>query len=208
MIAGVVLAGGQARRLGGGDKGLRRLGDRMILEHVIARARCQVARLALNANGDPARFAAFALPVLPDPVAGSVGPLAGLLAGLDWAAGLSPAYDYLASFACDTPFLPPDLVARLSEALATGQAELAFAVSESGDQPVFGLWPVTLREPLRHAVLVEGVRSVRVWAARLRCARAAFLGGAVDPFFNINTPTDLVIAEAAQRMMNRGTPHP
>jgi len=193
-IAGVVLAGGLARRMGGGDKGLRLVAGRPILDWVIERARPQVEALCLNANGDPARLARFALPIAPDGVPGFAGPLAGVLAGLDWAAGNVTDATHVASFATDAPFLPRDLVARLAAALEEG-GELACAVSGGRDHPVFGLWPVALRHALRRAMVEEGVRKVDLWTGRYRLHRVEFSCEPVDPFFNANAPEDLAAAE-------------
>jgi molybdopterin-guanine dinucleotide biosynthesis protein A len=193
IVAGVLLAGGLSRRMGGGDKCLRPLAGRTILDWVVERARPQVAALALNANGDPARFARFGLPVVGDSVLGFPGPLAGVLAGLDWAAGAVPDATHVASFATDAPFLPQDLVARLAAAAAGGH-DLACAASQGRSHPVFGLWPVRLREGLR-AAMEEGVRKVDVWTARYRLATVEFPSAPVDPFFNTNRPEDLAEAE-------------
>jgi molybdopterin-guanine dinucleotide biosynthesis protein A len=197
-VAGILLAGGLARRMGGGDKPLRRIGGATILERVIARARPQVApgALALNANGDPARFASFGLPVVPDGVAGYPGPLAGVLAGLDWAAEAVPGCSHVASFATDAPFLPADLVARLAGAVADGGADIACAASAGRAHPVFALWPVRLRDDLRHALVDEDVRKVDVWTARHRLSVVEFPAEPCDPFFNANRPEDLAEAEA------------
>ena len=193
-IAGVVLAGGLARRMGGGDKGLRLVGGRPILAWVIERARPQVVALALNANGDPARLSRFGLPIVPDGLPGFPGPLAGVLAGLDWAAESIADATHIASFATDAPFLPLDLVARLATALETG-ADLACAASGGRDHPVFGLWPVALRHELRRAMVEDGVRKVDLWTGRYRLARVEFPSAPVDPFFNANEPDDLAAAE-------------
>jgi len=190
---GVILAGGRASRMGGGDKGLLPLGRSTILGHVIDRLAPQVAGLALNANGDPTRFAALGLPVLPDTVGGLAGPLAGVLAGLDWAAGLGASHVITA--AADTPFLPADLVQRLMQAAQTAGTPVALAATSDGRHPTFGLWPVALREDLRSA-LAGGLRKVVDWADRHGCASADFPAGPPDPFFNINTPQDLALAEA------------
>jgi molybdenum cofactor guanylyltransferase len=192
-IAGVVLAGGLSRRMGGGDKCLRLLAGRPILSHIIARARPQVTELALNANGDVRRFAAFGLPVVPDGVDGFPGPLAGVLAGLDWAAGL-PEVTHVASFAGDAPFLPLDLVERFRAALAAGN-DLCCAASGGRAHPVFGLWPVALREALRRALVEEGIHKVDRWTARFRLGLVEFPDRPVDPFFNANHPEDLAEAE-------------
>jgi molybdopterin-guanine dinucleotide biosynthesis protein A len=177
--------------MGGGDKGLLPLGEETILGHVIARLAPQVGGMALNANGDPARFAAFGLRVLPDESDERPGPLAGVLAGLDWAAGHGVAA--VVTAAADTPFLPADLVARLTA--AAGPAGLALAATvEDGRtvrHPVFGLWPVALREDLR-AALAEGVRKVVIWTDRHGVGTAVFDDPAA--FFNVNTPDDLETA--------------
>lgn len=192
-IVGVILAGGLARRMGGGDKALRTLAGRPVLDWVIARARPQVSVLALNANGDPARFAQWDLPVLADPVDGFVGPLAGVLAGLDWAAGRGAAW--LATFPCDAPFLPADLVSRLQAARQAAGVPLACARSGGRDHPVVGLWPVDLREDLRTALVDEGVRKVDRWTVRHGLAVAEFPATPHDPFFNANRPEDFQMAE-------------
>jgi molybdopterin-guanine dinucleotide biosynthesis protein A len=194
IVAGVVLAGGLARRMGGGDKGLRLLGGRPLLDWVIERARPQVAALVLNANGDPARFSAYGLPVVEDSVAGFAGPLAGVLAGLDWAAAHVPGASHVASFATDAPFLPRDLVARLADAVAAG-ADLACAESDGQAQPVFGLWPLALRADLRHALADEGIHKVDQWTGRYHLSAVSFAIDPVDPFFNANRPEDLATAE-------------
>jgi molybdopterin-guanine dinucleotide biosynthesis protein A len=198
-IAGIVLAGGQSRRMGGGDKCLRLLAGKPILAHIIERARPQVAALALSANGDPARFAEFDLPVVADSIADFAGPLAGVLAGLDWAAASVPSATHVASFAGDAPFLPRDLVARLAAALAEGH-DLAAAASAGRAHPVFGLWPLARCDDLRRAMAEEGIRKVDQWTARYRLALVDFPAMPVDPFFNANQPEDLAEAEQlAQR---------
>ncbi|MCV2892933.1 molybdenum cofactor guanylyltransferase MobA [Lentibacter sp. XHP0401] len=190
--AGVIVAGGLATRMGGGDKCLLPLGGAPMLERVIARLEPQVAELALNANGDSARFAGFGLPVVSDSVAGFAGPLAGVLAGLDWAA--SQGHESIVTAAGDTPFFPCDLVPRLLLA-AEGMAHpLALACTPDGRQPTFGLWPVALRDDLR-AALEGGLRKVVMWTDKHGGQMAEF-DGAGEPFFNINTPEDLVKAEA------------
>jgi molybdenum cofactor guanylyltransferase len=193
-IAGVILAGGQSRRMGGGDKCLRQLGGQPILARIIERARPQVSALALNANGDPARFASFGLPVIADSVEGFAGPLAGILAGLDWAAAQAPQFRYMASFASDAPFFPLDLVARLARAIETGP-DLACASSGGQAHPVFGLWRVDLREALRHALVDEQLHKVDRWTSRYKLVEVEFAAEPLDPFFNANRPEDLVEAE-------------
>ncbi len=194
-IAGVILAGGLSRRMGGGDKCLRLLGGKPILEHIIERARPQVSSLVLNANGDPARFAAFGVSVVADSVEGFAGPLAGILAGLDWAATHAPAARYVASFAGDAPFLPRDLVARFVAAIEKDNADLARAVSDGQQHPVFGLWRVDLRDALRKALVEEQIHKVDRWTARYKLVDVEFPTEPVDPFFNANQPEDLIAAE-------------
>ena len=194
-VAGVILAGGLSRRMGGGDKCLRPLGGRPILTRIVERARPQVDALVLNANGDPARFAEFGLPAVADSVEGFVGPLGGILAGLDWAAGHAPACQWVASFAGDAPFLPLDLVERFTAAAAAAGADLAVAASGGQTHPVFGLWRVDLREALRRALVEEQIYKVDRWTARYKLATVEFAPTPVDPFFNANRPEDLAEAE-------------
>ena len=195
-VVGLLLAGGQSRRMGGGDKALQLLGGIPLLDRVIERLRPQVDALVLNANGDPARFARFALPVAADSVPGFAGPLAGVLAGLDWAAPQRPDCPYVVSVATDAPFLPVDLVARLAEGLDEAHSDLACAASGGRSHPVFGLWPVQLREDLRRAMVDQRIRKVDLWTARHMLATVPFADQPVDPFFNANRPEDLEIAAA------------
>lgn len=186
-VAGVILAGGQASRMGGGDKGLLPVHGRPMLAHVIERLSPQVARLALNANGDPARLAAFALPVLADPMPGFPGPLAGVLAAMDWAA--AQGFAQVATAATDTPFLPRNLVARLA---AAGPLAIAASPDAEGalrSHPTAALWPTALRERLR-ADLAAGERRLGRWAAAQGAATVRF-DETPDPFVNVNTPDDL-----------------
>lgn len=193
MIGGVILAGGGSTRLGGGDKCLLLLGDRPILAHVIARLCPGVDALALSANGPPERFAAFGLTVLPDGPFGAVGPLAGLLAGLEWGAG--QGFEAIVTAAADTPAFPAELVPALRA--AAGGRRVAIAVTPGPDgpraHPTFGLWPVALRGPLR-AALAGGERRVLRFAEAMGHAAAVF--DEADAFFNINTPADLARARA------------
>jgi molybdopterin-guanine dinucleotide biosynthesis protein A len=193
-IGGVLLAGGQSQRMGGGDKNLRLLGGKPMLAHVIERAKPQVHALVLNANGDPQRFAGFGLPVISDSITGFAGPLAGVLAGLDWVAEHVPEAELVASFATDAPFFPRDLVNQLAVALEEGGFDLACAQSNGQAHPVFGLWPVSLRAALREA-LSGGLRKVDRWTSRYRLVEVEFLAEPVDPFFNANRPEDLAEAE-------------
>jgi molybdenum cofactor guanylyltransferase len=165
-----------------------------VLAHVIERAKPQVDALVLNVNGDPQRFASFGLPVIADSITGFAGPLAGVLAGLDWAAKNLPEAELVASFATDAPFFPRDLVSRLAVALEEGGFDLACAQSNGQAHPVFGLWPVSLRDALREA-LAGGMRKVDRWTARYKLVEVEFLAEPVDPFFNANRPEDLAEAE-------------
>ncbi len=199
-VAGVLMAGGQSRRMGGGDKCLRSLAGKPILAYVITRVRPQVSPLLLNANGDPTRFAGFGLPVVADVVGDFAGPLAGVLTGLEWAAAQAPESTWLASFATDAPFLPADLVARMADAVAAQGADMACAASNGRDHPVFGLWPLGLAGDLRRAMVEEGLRKVDLWTARYNLVSVDFPlvetpAGALDPFFNTNRPEDLEAAE-------------
>lgn len=199
---GVILAGGQATRMGGSDetlvdKGLLQLGDRLILEHVLERFEPQVAQVVLNANGEVARFEAFNLPVIQDAPGELSGPLAGILAGLDFAA--DQGFDHIVTAAADTPFLPPDLVLQLQlQAEITGAPVVLSATPcperKQQRQPTFGLWSVTLRDDLR-AALSDGLRKIVAFTQPRGNAYAEFaLTGDVNPFFNVNTPEDLARA--------------
>jgi molybdenum cofactor guanylyltransferase len=181
--------------MGGADKALVVLGGRPMLAHAIDRLAPQCRALALNANGDPARFAAFELPVIADGVADFPGPLAGILAALDWTAANRPEVSWILSAAGDCPFLPRDLVARLHQARAADNAQLAVAASDGQSHPVIGLWGVDLREELRHALVVENVRAVHRWTARYRLATVSWPAEPFDPFFNANTMDDIAAAE-------------
>jgi molybdopterin-guanine dinucleotide biosynthesis protein A len=192
---GLVLAGGLARRMGGGDKAMIRIGGETILERALARVAPQCAGMLINANGDPTRFARFGLPVVADDVSGFAGPLAGILAGLDWLAANAPAIAWLASVPGDCPFLPRDLVARLHAARAAAGVPLACAKSGDWRHPVVGLWPVGLREDLRRALVDEGLRKIEAWTARHGVGLADWPAEPVDPFFNVNTPEDAAQAQ-------------
>jgi len=194
-IPGVLLAGGLARRMGGGDKPMRQIGGRTILDRVIARLTPQCDGLLLNANGDPARFAGFGLPVIADTIEDFPGPLAGILAGLDWLAANRPEAPWMLSAAADCPFLPRDLVARLHRTRARQGAQLAVAASGGQSHPVIGLWSVGLRGELRHALVVEGVRKIDRWTARYALATVNWPAEPLDPFFNANTVDDIAEAE-------------
>ena len=199
-ILGLVLAGGLARRMGGGDKPLIEIGGAPILDRVLARFAPGCAQIILNANGDPSRFAAYRLPVVADDVPGFAGPLAGILAGLDWAAQNRPDLAWLASVPADCPFLPSDLVPRLHAVRLMQATPLACARSGTQRHPVVGLWPVALRSDLRHALVNEGLHKIETWTARHGVALADWPAEPIDPFFNVNTPED--VAEA-QRLVAR-----
>lgn len=188
----VILAGGRATRLGGGDKALQRLAHGTVLDSILARLR--PGRAAINANGDPARFAAYGLPVLPDPIPGWPGPLAGVLAAMEWAG----AGDVI-TVPGDTPFVPRDLAVRLAQARDAAGADIAIAASGARMHPAAALWPVRLAGDLRRAIVEEDMRRMAAWIARYRVAEAVFLDRPVDPFFNINEPADLVEAERLSR---------
>jgi molybdopterin-guanine dinucleotide biosynthesis protein A len=196
LVAGVLLAGGLSRRMGGGDKTLKPLGGRPVLAHVIDRVRPQVAALALNANGDPARFAEYGLPVVADTVEGFAGPLAGVLAGLDWAARAAPECRWLLSAPTDAPFLPKDLAERL--VAASARAEVVVAASGGRSHPVAALWAMSLREALR-AALARGIRKVEDFTRDHSLATVEFPTEPVDPFFNLNRLEDL---DEAERLLN------
>ncbi|MEM8878569.1 MAG: molybdenum cofactor guanylyltransferase MobA [Pseudomonadota bacterium] len=194
----VILAGGLARRMGGGDKPLLVLSGRTMLDRVAERIGAQVSSVILNANGDPTRFASNGLPVTPDGIPGNAGPLAGILAGLEYFRDHEPGIDAMVSIAGDTPFFPDDLV----ETLLGAQRHSGIALAQSGDRvhPVFGLWPVALAEDLRYFLTVEDNRKVLAFVDRHPNARVSFpmanLGAeSIDPFFNVNTPEDLAKAE-------------
>ncbi|TPM41973.1 molybdenum cofactor guanylyltransferase MobA [Mesorhizobium sp. B2-3-4] len=198
-VAGIILAGGQSRRMGGGDKSLLPLGGGCVLDEVLSRFGPQLDMLALSANGDPARFARFGLPVLADTVEGFAGPLAGILTGLEWAAAGTPC-KAIVSAAGDTPFLPADLVDRLVAAAGGHPGSIAVAFSSGRRHPTFALWPVECRGALRHFLVGEDNRRVSAFIERQGHVEVEFpvlqsAGQPVDPFFNINVPDDLARAE-------------
>jgi molybdopterin-guanine dinucleotide biosynthesis protein A len=198
-VLGIVLAGGRATRMGGADKGLLPLGEGRLIDAVLARLGPQVGGVALNANGDPARFADLGLPVLPDSLPDWPGPLAGVLAGLDWAAAQGARA--VVSVAADTPFFPADLVARLAAAAGPSGLALAASPDETGRlqrHPTFGLWPVALRGDLR-AALTGGLRKIVLWTDGHGAGTAVFPAEPFDPFFNVNTPEDLARAQELAR---------
>jgi molybdenum cofactor guanylyltransferase len=196
---GLILAGGLARRMGGGDKAKIEIGGVSILDRVLATLSGQCTGIAINANGDPKRFAGCGVPVIPDNVEGFVGPLAGILAGLDYLAAQDTGVEWMLSVPGDCPFLPDDLVERLHQARRKMGAGVPLACARSGEwrHPVVGLWPVALREDLRRALTIEHLRKIEVWTARHGIAVADWPTEPVDPFFNVNTPDD---AKRAQEL--------
>jgi len=202
-LAVVILAGGRATRMGGGDKPLKVLRGVPILSHVLARVARDGRALVLNANGDPDRFAPFGLPVVADAESDFPGPLAGILAGLDWAAARGMAGDVL-SVPGDCPFIPHDLGARLEEARQAAGVPLACAGSGGWTHPVIGLWPVSLREELRTA-MAAGERKIDRFTARFGCATAEWPVEPFDPFFNVNTPDELSEAERLAALVGGAT---
>jgi len=198
LIAGIVLAGGLSRRMGGGDKGLRELGGKPLMAYIIQRLSAQASPLAINANGDVSRFAAFGLPVIPDLTADHPGPLAGVLAGMLWAEKAAPDARFIVTAACDTPFFPEDMTARFLAAAGGAEPAIGRASSAGRVHPVFALWPISLAGDLQDT-LASGARKVGDWIDRNRHFIVEFppvnLGSAsVDPFFNVNTPEDLAQA--------------
>lgn len=191
----VILAGGLARRMGGGDKPLRSITGRPLLAHVIERLQPQCGALALNANGDPSRFGRFALPVIADTVHGFPGPLAGVLAAMEWAATAQPDAHHVLTVPGDCPFLPRDLVPRLDQARRAENADIAVAASAGHLHPVIALWPIALRDALRTALIDEDIHKVEHFTARYPRAVVEWLVTPYDPFFNANTPEDVTEAE-------------
>jgi len=189
---GLVLAGGLARRMGGGDKARLEIGGVTILDRVLATLSAQCTGIIINANGDPARFADTGLTIIADDVPGFAGPLAGILAGLDWLVAQDNGVEWMLSVPGDCPFLPDDLVERLHTARRKMGAGVPLACARSGEwrHPVVGLWPVALRDDLRHALVEEDLRKIEVWTGRQGVAVADWPDKPIDPFFNVNTPED------------------
>ena len=193
-LPAAILAGGLSTRMGGGNKALRMLAGETLLSRVIARLSPQCGRLAINANGEPEQFAEYGLPVIADGIGGFAGPLAGVLAGMEWAAG--EGADSVVSVSVDTPFLPEDLVHRLREAAGRSGVAIAASPDDSGqlrDHPTCALWPVSLRGEL-HEALESGLHRIGQFAAAHDPGRAVFDSRPLDPFLNLNTPEDLARA--------------
>lgn len=203
---GIVLAGGQSRRMGGGDKGLRVLADKTMLRHVIDRLKPQVDAVALNANGAPERFADYGLPVFEDTIPDHAGPLAGVLAGMRWARKNAPNADAILTVPTDTPFLPTNLQQQFSLAREKSNKVIFLATSAAGHQPVIGLWPVDLADALETA-LDDGIRKVRAWTDMYGTQFVHFdpivMGDQqLDPFLNANTPEEFADAETLLKKIN------
>ena len=199
MTIGVILAGGQSRRMGGGDKCVRPLNGKPILQWIIDRARPQVSNLVLSANGDPSRFSQFGLEVFSDSIPGSAGPLAGILSGMEWARSQNSENEWIVTFPADAPFIPTDLVARFVEKAQAEDAQLVSAISAGRTHPVCGLWSISLLDELRSAMINEEMRKIDLWTARYRISTVEFRTDPVDPFFNINHAEELSQAEELAR---------
>jgi molybdenum cofactor guanylyltransferase len=195
VILGVILAGGLATRMGGGDKGLKTVGGRVILDRVVQRIGPQVERLIISANGDAERLADFDLPVIPDSLPDRPGPLAGILAAMDFAAEMTPA-NLVLSVAADCPFLPKDLAPRLLALRTLHEARIVVAHSGGFAQPTIALWDISLRRDLRKALTDEGLRKIDLFTARYPTSHCEWMDEPYDPFFNANTPDDLGLAES------------
>ena len=205
-IPGIILAGGLSRRMGGGDKGLLMLGETSIIERVIDKILPQVGSLAININGDSSRFPDYKLPIIPDSIKGYLGPLSGILAGMEWA--FKNGNRYIATVAADTPFLPDDFIKRLHALVKSKNLNIGIAASRilSTDDvfmhPTFGIWEVGLKDDLRNA-LANDTRKIMFWAKKFKLDYYYFdtSDKLSDPFFNINTPDDL---EEAKYRLKKG----
>ena len=198
MIAdavGVILAGGQGRRMGGADKALVSLGGTTLIERAIARASVQVADLIINANGDPSRLAHLRLPVVADAIAGFVGPIAGVLAGFAWMRANRPKARWLATFSCDTPFFPMNMVERLVEKARSGRAHVAVAESGSQQHHIFAVWSADISAASEEVLVQRGMRKMEHFIGMFPNVRVSFAAEPIDPFLNINTPEELARAE-------------
>ena len=194
-LCGVLLAGGQSRRMGGGDKCLREIAGRSVLARIVERIAPQVERLVLNANGDTTRFAAFGLETVPDAIGDFAGPLAGVLTGMEWAAAAGAGFTHILTVPTDAPFLPRDLARRLAAPIAAGEADMTCASSDGQAHPVVGVWPISLSGDLKRAMVEEDIRKVDRWTARYRLTQVDFGCEPFDPFFNMNRPEDAHRAE-------------
>ena len=200
-VVGVLLAGGLARRLGGGDKGLKTLAGKSILSIIIERVAPQVDQLILNANGDAGRFADYKLPVVADVIPDFAGPLAGVLTGLEWVRDNRPDVKWMVSLPTDAPFIPLALVERLTGAIKD-DVQMACAKSAGRTHPVVGIWPVSLIDDLKHAMVVENIRKVDQWTGRYKIVSVEFATDPIDPFFNANRIEDFDEAERLYQQIN------
>lgn len=203
-ITGVILAGGLSRRMGGGIKSLKRLGASSILEQVISRANPQVEQLLLNVNHEASMFLHLGLPLIKDSLPGYLGPLAGVLAAMEWLNQDEHKHhgQWLASFPADSPFFPHDLVEKLYLAATEKGADIACASYQGRSNQLFALWSVDLEADLRHE-LNSGQRKVRDFQSRYRCVHVSFDAPGPDPFFNINTPEELHTARQLMTTNNQ-----
>ena len=199
-VCGVLLAGGKSRRMGNRDKALVELNRKTVLSRVIEIAQPQVTRLSLNSNADPENYEGFGFPVISDVVSGYAGPLAGILTGMNWVREKHPRCKWLASFACDAPFIPSNLVSRCLQQALENDANLACARSGGRVHPVIGLWSVSLYVSLKDAIISKGIRKVDEWTASHRLVEVEWSDEPFDPFFNINSPEDLVLAEKMTKL--------
>ena len=192
-----LLAGGQARRMGGGDKNLMMLAGKPVLQYVLDRVDFGARPVMINANGEPSRYSEFGLPVCADVIDGFAGPLAGILTGLEWVGANHPECTHMISLATDAPFLPFDLIARLEmglDARIDDGADIAQAMSLNRRHPVFAIWPVTITCALRHALVDEGLRKIDDFTDRYQSITVEFTGEP-DPFMNLNRPDDFALAK-------------
>lgn len=189
------MAGGQSSRMGGGDKPLIKLGDETVLSRIHRLIAPQLDHIIINANGDGARFNDFGLPVIADVLPGHPGPLAGILTAMDWAATHCPQVSHILSLPGDAPFMPKDLLNKLDEALKDHQADIVCARSGSQVHPIVALWSCDLRDQLHHALVVEDLHKIRAWTARFKLIEVSWSCEPYDPFFNMNSPEDVVEAE-------------
>jgi molybdopterin-guanine dinucleotide biosynthesis protein A len=182
--------------MGGADKALLMLRGRTLIEHAVARASPQVGELLINANGDTSRFARLGLPIIADSIAGFLGPLAGILTGLEWMRANRPHARWLASFACDTPFFPADLVTSLIAAAEREQALSAIAASNGRQHNIFAVWNKNIKETADSILGKQALRKMEDFIQLLPHTSIEFPQARIDPFFNINSPEDLAHAEA------------
>ena len=200
LVVGVVLAGGLSRRMGGNDKSLMQLGGKPMIAYAVKRLTPQTGTVIINANRDSMAYADYSCTVVPDTIEGFAGPLAGVLAGMEWARMNAPNAKWVATAAADTPFFPTNLVA--SCVTEVGYKQDVIALAKSGDKlhPVFGLWPISLADDLREWLSDEANRKVLAWVDRHNMTAITFpefelANEMIDPFFNVNNPEDLETAK-------------